>query len=179
LFEAVTEQRNLSGTENCRSLWPTFNAKIATCLAPLLCKLFFYPSQDLIFFRPGNLVPLVETSFFFKKNRGAGLVRYKATRIGMNGRYTDVAACSRPSQNRVKSERHGELRFDIANLQCKGRHFSGPFALQIGVLPFSILDRSKPTRSPSPTPQETQRRNLSHSMSPSKNRKIETSTVEK
>uniref|UniRef100_K3YX20 Uncharacterized protein n=1 Tax=Setaria italica TaxID=4555 RepID=K3YX20_SETIT len=34
----------LSGTENCRvsSISPTFNAKITTYLAPLLCKLAFF-----------------------------------------------------------------------------------------------------------------------------------------
>jgi hypothetical protein len=52
----------------------------------------------------------------------------------------------------MKSERHGELRFDFANLQCKGSHFSGPFALQIGVNPRSIqtykITKPDPSRNP-------------------------------
>jgi hypothetical protein len=88
-------------------LSPTFNAKIATNLAPLLCKL------ANIYFLP-----------FVTKKKEKPVLDCEAKK--------DVAACSRPSQNRGKSERHGELEFVVANLQCKDRHFSGPFALQIG-----------------------------------------------
>jgi hypothetical protein len=69
---------NLSGTENCSSLWPTFNAKIATYLAPLLCKLaFVFPLQDLSnLFSPRK--PVSATSFFLRKKGGAGLVVIKS-----------------------------------------------------------------------------------------------------